>query len=158
MKNIILLSICLGMQSCGKVELMPSTSHEIMATVKELKGEKAVLINVWALWCAPCVEEFPMIVDLGEEHHDLEVIFISADFDDQIGDVRAFLDQNGVHSISYIKDEKDEPFILGIHPSWTGSLPFTILYAKDSGNIVDFWEGKHPESRFRTTIEIALKS
>ena len=114
MKNIILLSICLCMQFCGKVELMPSTSNEIMAKVKELKGEKAVLINVWALWCVPCVEEFPMIMNLGEENEKLEVIFISADFADQMDDVRSFLDQNGVRSISYIKEEKDGFILVGL--------------------------------------------
>ncbi len=158
MKNIIFLSIFLCMHSCGKVELIPSTSNEIMAKVKELKGEKAVLINVWALWCVPCVEEFPMIMDIGEENEKLEVVFISADFADQMDDVRSFLDQNGVGPLSYIKQEKDEAFILGIHPDWTGSLPFTVVYAKDSGKIVDSWEGKEPEARFRTAIKIALRS
>ena len=158
MIRIILISFCLCIQSCAKVDLVPSTADEVMSKIKEFKGEKAVLLNIWALWCAPCVEEFPMIVDLRDEHHDIEVVFISADFDDQIEDVRSFLDQNGVRSTSYIKKEKDESFILRIHPDWTGSLPFTVVYAKDSGNIVDSWEGKHPESRFRTAIEIALKS
>ena len=158
MTRVILISFCLCIQSCAKVDLVPSTADEVMSKIKEFKGEKAVLLNIWALWCAPCVEEFPMIMNLGEENEKLEVIFISADFADQMDDVRSFLDQNGVRSISYIKEEKDEPFILGIHPSWTGSLPFTIVYAKNSGNIVDLWEGKHPESRFRTAIEIALRS
>ena len=53
---------------------------------------------------------------------------------------------------------KDEPFISGIHPKWTGSLPFTIIYAKESGKIVDLWEGKESELRFRTAINIALRS
>ena len=53
---------------------------------------------------------------------------------------------------------KDESFISGIHSKWTGSLPFTILYAKESGKIVDLWEGKESELRFRTAINIALRS
>ena len=56
------------------------------------------------------------------------------------------------------KNEKDDPFISGIHPEWTGSLPFTVVYAKNSGIIVDSWEGKHSESRFRDAIDIAIKS
>jgi|TARA_B100001250_G_scaffold4204_1_gene3583 thiol-disulfide isomerase/thioredoxin len=158
MIRIIVIFIFLCVQSCTKVDLVPSTADELISKIKQSKGEKAVLLNIWALWCVPCVEEFPMIVDLGVEHHDLEVVFISADFDDQVGEVRDFLDRNGVGPVSYIKKEKDESFILGIHPSWTGSLPFTIVYAKNSGNIVDLWEGEYPESRFRTAIEVALKS
>jgi len=155
---LLLITIILVLFSCTKVQLIPSTSASIIEEIKKYKGKKVVLLNVWALWCVPCVEEFPMIVDLDKEIKDLEVIFISADFEDQIKKVESFLNDKGVGGKSYLKQEKDEPFIQRIHHSWTGSLPFTIVYAKDSGSIVDFWEGKEPESRFRTAINIAINS
>ncbi len=154
----LLMLICVIAISCEKVELLPTTSLDINQKIKSYKGNKVVLLNVWSLWCVPCVEEFPMIVDLAQEIEELEVIFISADFEDQFNEVRSFLDRNGVKEVSYIKQEKDEAFITGIHPNWTGSLPFTILYAKESGKIVDLWEGKESELRFRTAINIALRS
>jgi len=153
----LLMLICVIAISCEKVELLPTTSLDINQKIKSYKGNKVVLLNVWSLWCVPCVEEFPMIVDLAQEIEELEVIFISADFEDQSSEVRSFLDRNGVKEVSYIKQEKDEAFITGIHPNWTGSLPFTILYAKESGKIVDLWEGKESELRFRTAINIALR-
>ena len=157
MKKLLML-ICALAISCEKVELLPTTSLDINQKIKSYKGNKVVLLNVWSLWCVPCVEEFPMIVDLDQEIEELEVIFISADFENQSSEVRSFLDRNGVKEVSYIKQEKDEAFITGIHPNWTGSLPFTILYAKESGKIVDLWEGKESEFRFRTAINIALRS
>jgi len=157
MKKLLML-ICVIAISCEKVELLPTTSLDINQKIKSYKGNKVVLLNVWSLWCVPCVEEFPMIVDLDKEIEELEVIFVSADFEDQFNEVRSFLDRNGVKEVSYIKQEKDEAFITGIHPNWTGSLPFTILYAKESGKIVDLWEGKESELRFRAAINIALSS
>ena len=157
MKKLLML-ICVIAISCEKVELLPTTSLDINQKIKSYKGNKVVLLNVWSLWCVPCVEEFPMIVDLAQEIEELEVIFISADFEDQFNEVRSFLDRNDVKEVSYIKQEKDEAFIAGIHPNWTVSLPFTILYAKESGKIVDLWEGKESELRFRTAINIALRS
>ena len=59
-----LLLLLLFLQACDKVELLPITSQEIMKIVEMKKDNKAVLLNVWALWCLPCVEEFPMIVEL----------------------------------------------------------------------------------------------
>ena len=151
--SVFILVFILG---CSQVELVKADSKTIQEHLSSYKGEKAVLLNVWATTCAPCVEEFPMIVDLGKEIHDLEIVFISADFDDNINEVIDFLNDHHVYRVSYIKNEKDQPFINGIHSEWSGSLPFTILYGKNSGEIVSYWEGKEQESKFRKAIQRAI--
>ena len=143
---------------CERIELIPVTAESINKHISGFKGQKAVLVNVWALWCIPCIEEFPMIVKLGNEIKDLEVVFISADFEDQIEDVIDFLSNFEVGYKSYIKNEKDEPFIMGINQKWTGSLPFTIIYSKKTGSVIDLWEGKKSESEFKSAIDIAINS
>jgi|TARA_B110000438_G_scaffold73139_1_gene73251 thiol-disulfide isomerase/thioredoxin len=159
MKNLFILFCCTFLiSSCDRVDLTQATSQDINTIVKSFKGKKVVLVNVWALWCLPCVEEFPMIVELGQDSKDLEVLFVSADFIDQSDQVHDFLGKQGVYDLSLIKNEKDEPFINGLHPDWSGTLPFTVVYSKLSGEIVDFWEGKEPETRFRSAIEKALRS
>ncbi|MFL3006860.1 MAG: TlpA family protein disulfide reductase [Candidatus Neomarinimicrobiota bacterium] len=144
--------------NCERLELIPITAESINKHISSFKGEKAVLLNIWALWCIPCKEEFPMIVKLDNEIKDLEVVFISADFEDQIEGVIDFLSNYEVGNKSYIKDEKDEPFIIGINQNWTGSLPFTIIYSKKSGSVIDLWEGKKSESKFKSAINIAINS
>ena len=144
--------------NCDRLELIPVTAESINKHIDSFKGEKAVLLNVWALWCIPCIEEFPMIVKLDNEIKDLEVVFISADFEDQVEDVIDFLSNHEVGNKSYIKDEKDEPFIIGINQNWTGSLPFTIIYSKKSGSVIDLWEGKKSELEFKSAIDIAINS
>ena len=141
---------------CEKTKLVPITSKSLNERISKFNGKKAVLINIWALWCEPCLEEFPMIVELGNEIKDLEVIFVSADFDDEIHDVLKFLNSHNIGPVSYIKKQKDESFIEGLHPSWSGSLPFTIVYGKSSGLIVDYWEGKESKLRFSQAISRAL--
>tara|TARA_B100000131_G_scaffold323029_1_gene379341 strand:- start:3532 stop:4008 length:477 start_codon:yes stop_codon:yes gene_type:complete len=158
MRLIRNLFLCLLVSSCNKVEVQPLNSNQLISHIKTFKGEKAVILNVWALWCVPCVEEFPMIVELGEEIKDLEIVFISADFEDQVDEVITFLNKQKLRSDSFIKREKDESFIFGISPQWSGSLPYTVVYSKEAGIIVDSWEGKKPESRFRAAINIALSS
>ena len=158
MIRIFALSAFILTQSCSQVELIPSTSEQIMSKIKSFSSQKAVLLNIWALWCVPCVEEFPMIVDLDNEYDELEIIFVSADFHEQKSEVQKFLKKQGLDSFSFLKNEKDDRFISGILPEWTGSLPFTVVYAKNSGIIVDSWEGKDSKSRFRAAIDIAIKS
>ena len=150
------LSFFLLFSACSNVDLIATDSKTIQEHLSIYRGQKAVLLNVWATTCAPCVEEFPMIVDLGKEIHDLEIVFVSADFDDQLSDVMNFLNEQEVSGVSFIKNENDESFINGIHPEWSGTLPFTILFGKDSGEIVSYWQGKEQESKFRKHIELAI--
>ena len=67
----LLMFICVLTFSCGKVDLLPTTASEINQKIRSYKGNKVVLLNIWALWCVPCVEEFPMIVDLDKEIEEL---------------------------------------------------------------------------------------
>ena len=149
-------SFFLLFSACSNVDLIATDSKTIQEHLSSYRGEKAVLLNIWATTCAPCVEEFPMIVDLGKEIHDLEIVFVSADFDDQLSDVMSFLKEQKVSGVSFIKNENDASFINGIHPEWSGTLPFTILFGKDSGEIVSYWEGKEQESKFRKHIQLAI--
>lgn len=157
MKRTILIYIfLLQLFACAGVDLMPATAETIMAEVRQTKGTQAVLLNVWATSCAPCVAEFPAIVDLGESNRKLHVLFVSTDFSEYQNRVKQFLQQHGVTGKSFIKSQKDQAFINGLHPDWSGALPFTILFAKNSGDVVDYWEGEQPETRFKTAIERAI--
>tara|TARA_B110000438_G_C15808020_1_gene648339 strand:+ start:2112 stop:2591 length:480 start_codon:yes stop_codon:yes gene_type:complete len=156
--SLLFIVLFFVLSSCTEVELLPAESTDVIKKIESYKGDKAVILNIWALWCVPCVEEFPMIVELGKQNNELEVIFVSADFEEQYEDVKIFLNKQGVKPFSYIKKEKDEAFIEGINSKWSGSLPFTVVFSKKSGSIVDSWEGKEPESRFEIAVNIALNS
>ncbi|MBW2461314.1 MAG: TlpA family protein disulfide reductase [Deltaproteobacteria bacterium] len=53
-------------------------------------------VNVWATWCAPCVEEIPRLLEfqnrLAEEGSGVELVFLSADRDDEA--VTAFREEH----------------------------------------------------------------
>lgn len=49
--------------------------------IKEFK-DKVVIVNFWASWCAPCVEEFPSMLNLASEFpNDMVILAISGDSD-----------------------------------------------------------------------------
>ena len=132
------------------------SADEIIPTVESFKGEKAVLVNVWATWCGPCVEEFPDIVELRNAYSDnLEVIFISADFPEQTQDVLKFLKKQNVDWTTYLKNDKDEIFINSLDKSWTGSIPFTAIYSKSGDKLVS-WEDQADKQTFEKHIKQAI--
>lgn len=57
--------------------------------IKDFK-DKVVIVNFWASWCAPCVEEFPSMLKLAEQlPNDLVILAISGDQD--VASVQTFL-------------------------------------------------------------------
>lgn len=50
--------------------------------IDDFKG-KVTLINFWATWCAPCVVEFPKLIQLAKDHPDTVIIALSSDIKDE---------------------------------------------------------------------------
>src|SRR5690625_1820709 len=64
-------------QSDPEPMLKDASGEEVQKIIDSYREEKAVLVNVWATWCAPCIEEFPYIVELQRTYPEiLKVIFI----------------------------------------------------------------------------------
>lgn len=60
----------------------------------ELKG-KIVILNFWASWCNPCVEEFPSMIKL-VDHFKGDVVVVAVSTDDDRKDIEAFLKAFGL--------------------------------------------------------------
>lgn len=120
-------------------------------------GAKATLVNVWATWCAPCREEFPTLVQVGEKRRadGLRLVFVSADPEDQVKVVRKFLAARGVSDTAYIMTGDPNDFISRLSPKWTGAIPATFVY-NSRGELLSFWEGAADEDRFNHSVDQAI--
>lgn len=133
----------------SSLPVLPVKADDISGLVIEHSGQKAVLMNVWATWCIPCIEEFPYIVRVREEFKDqLDVVFISADFPEASARIDTFLTDNRVYWQTYIKDDRDEPFIDAVWHKWTGALPVTVIYTKE-GEFMTAFERPASYDEFR---------
>ena len=120
----------------------PVEAEAILAEVRK-PGAAAVLVNVWATWCAPCREEFPDLLHIARElaPKGLRVILVSVDFPGAEAEVTKFLTSQGVDFPTFRRIGKDEAFVDGLDRQWSGAIPATFLYGAD-GALVRFWEGK----------------
>lgn len=91
-----------------------------------LRG-KPVLLNLWATWCAPCVEELPTINALAARAGDsAHVVALSQDIGGDATVPTAFLAERGWTRIQSWYDP-DNAFGIAVG----GALPTTILYNSD---------------------------
>lgn len=63
--------------------------------LSELRG-RAVVLNFWATWCAPCRAEMPLLEDRSRALAERGLIILGANFDEPEEDVRAFRDELGL--------------------------------------------------------------
>jgi thiol-disulfide isomerase/thioredoxin len=126
----------------GKLpEVVPADIGAVMAAVRR-PGARAVLVNVWATWCEPCVTEMPDILKFYRTHRDrgLRLILVSADFSTEKKPVATFLASLGVDFRTYLKSGDDQSFIDGLDRRWNGTLPASLLF-DGSGQRQRLWSG-----------------
>ena len=65
------------------------------------RGKKIVIINFWATWCPPCIEELPSLSRLAENNKD--EIFVVAVSSEPIEIIKNFLNQSFSDLSPYLK-------------------------------------------------------
>ena len=75
------------------------TVHNGSQTVRlsQFRG-KLVLLNFWATWCAPCIDELPSLQELQKQRPDIQVLAIS--IDDDPAAYTAFLKQYDINLLA----------------------------------------------------------
>jgi peroxiredoxin len=117
-------------------------------------GKKLRLINLWATWCVPCVEEFPELVTLNRMYRDRGFELVSISIDDSAASAKAlhFLQKQESSSPNYIFSGDDKyKLIDAIDPQWQGALPYSLL-VEPGGKIVYAHQGAIDPERLRKVI------
>ena len=121
---------------------------------------RALLVNFWATWCAPCREEFPDLVRVRARYSPERLDFVTVSLDDVsdiTGAVPEFLRQMRATSIpAYLLNaDAPEAAIALFDPAWRGELPATFLY-DPRGQLVYKHRGRIKPAELQTAIDKAL--
>jgi thiol-disulfide isomerase/thioredoxin len=105
------------------------------------------VVNFWATWCGPCVQELPHFEKLQRNHHDkpLKVILVSLDFPSQLQKrVVPFVKKRKLTATVLLLDGGDpNQWIDRVEPRWSGSIPATLFLYKGKRL---FYEGQLSEA------------
>ena len=124
------------------VDLEKVKEGQIKEIVKN-SSDKLRLINVWATWCAPCIAEYPDLVELQRWYgaRDFEFVSLSADKPENSDKALNFLKKVPSPVKNYLYDGEDNyKLIEAVDPKWNGALPYTLL-VEPGGKVVYSYQG-----------------
>ncbi len=113
--------------------------HENGSEVVPSKSKaKIQIVNFWASWCQPCIEEIPSLMSLKKnfKSDDLEIFAINTDEDDQLKSVAKIKKKLKIaNEFTMILDQKSK-----ISESFEiNALPVTIIIK--NGKIIEYHDG-----------------
>jgi cytochrome c biogenesis protein CcmG, thiol:disulfide interchange protein DsbE len=119
-------------------ELLPGGRDAYEERIAALRGYPAV-VNVWASWCGPCREEFPVLQKLSARYGK-RVAFLGVNSQDSDDAAATFLREEPVPYPSYTDPDKNIFEAIGVKVG----LPNTAFYDK-TGELVYLKPGPYRE-------------
>ena len=102
--------------------------------IKELRSnrgsDKLLLVNVWATWCGPCVEEFPALQTTVRMYakRQLDIVTLSINNPDERNMVLAFLKKQHAFGRNLLFSGDDvADAVRAFGTDWAGGAPYTVL-------------------------------
>lgn len=114
---------------------------------------KVLVVNFWASWCPPCVEEMPTLELLQKEYLQKNVLFVGIGIDSP-SNIRQFLEKTPV-SYPILVGGLDGSSLSKQMGNTQGALPFTVII-NGQGKATYSKLGKISEEELRKAIKSTL--
>jgi thiol-disulfide isomerase/thioredoxin len=126
--RLAFLAACLSWSASHAegVDFVLSTVDGVEHRLSDYRG-KWVVVNFWATWCPPCLDEIPLLVAFHAKHKDIDAVVLGINFehtDDFL--LESFIED---HSINYPVLLVGEQPLVPFEP--LKGLPSTFFVAPD---------------------------
>ena len=91
---------------------MQDSDHKV--TLSQFHGQ-VVVLNFWATWCPPCVEETPSLVKMQSRMKDKGVVVLAVSIDVDDGAYHKFLKDYGVNLLTVRDEAQKAASLYGTH-------------------------------------------
>lgn len=134
--------------SLTKIEL------DELKAISANETDKLRVVNVWATWCAPCIEELPAFVTINRMYRGRKFEMVTICGDEAENEERALKILNDKNvSCRNVLFSSDDPDVLveALDPKWEGGYPYTVVIAP-GGNVVFRKQGQVDPGELKQAI------
>ncbi|TLX73664.1 redoxin domain-containing protein [Labilibacter sediminis] len=123
---IAILTYCASQAFGQDVQIKSVNIKEIKERTKST-SDTIYIINFWATWCKPCVEEMPVIENIQESFKEIpvKVLLVSLDFENQVNSkLIPFIKKNYIlNEVVVLNESNPNQWIPQVNESWSGAIP-----------------------------------
>lgn len=132
---ILSVAIFLGLNAFAQNAAINMVDFNGLKPYLTKQTDTVYVVNFWATWCKPCVEELPTFTKLSKSMMGQKVkfIFVSLDFPKQLESrLKPFVDANlSDQLVVLLNDPNANAWIGKVDAQWSGAIPATLIYKKD---------------------------
>ncbi len=126
--RLLILSVFLFFTTLSFSQSAEVVKFDQLETRWSNNNDTLYVINYWATWCKPCVEELPDFIKLEKEMNakKFKLILVSLDFPRQKeARVIPFLKKRNILTEVVILDDDENVWINKVNKDWDGAIPVT---------------------------------
>lgn len=159
MKNIVLiltLGLMLGCNAQESQKVLKAVNYDELKPIIQKEDGVLYVVNFWATWCKPCIEELPEFMAVNERFKDnpnYKMILVSLDTKKVMDTkVKKFIEKNNLDVDVYLLDDikRMNMWIPDVDATWSGGIPATVFYK--NGKKLGFWESQMTEYELEDII------
>lgn len=140
----VVLMLSAGIASAESFVFKDMQGHE--QRLQDYRG-KWVLVNFWATWCPPCLEEIPDLIALYEAHKNKDMVIIGVALDSTRESVVEFVAKKKITYPVVFGD-----YDLAAQVGEVEALPTSYLY-DPTGKLVSYQQGMVTRSSVETYVK-----
>jgi len=129
-------------------------SADELKVLRKNAGGKLLLVDFWATWCAPCVEELPKLETMYRMygHRAFDLVTVSINYPDEKSGVLTALQKQHATSRNLVLGSTNiYDLLAAFDPEWNAAVPYTLLVRPD-GEVVYKRQGSVDALQLRRLI------
>ncbi len=130
----ILMFFFVTVIACGQ-EIKRVKITDLEKTIAESKSP--LIINFWATWCMPCLEEIPYFMKEAKKHakDSLKLLLVSLDMDEAYpAQIRNTIVKRKITvPVQWLDETNADYFCPKIDPKWSGAIPASLFINNKTG-------------------------